>query len=194
MSHYRKVDVRIWNDAKFNSLNPNGKLAFFMVLTHPMMTALGAMRATPEGLARELGMEPEPFREGFQQLLSKGMAEHDEAGPLIALPNFLKYNPPANPNAVKAWAKSLEFLPECGLLSVVIQRAKSFAEGFKEPLAVPFLQPESREQRPESREHNSHNQEEADSQGRRLRTHAHTRERVDADGVVHDDDEWGGVE
>ena len=46
MSHHRKIDVRIWNDQKFLSLSERGKLAFLMLLTHPMMTALGAMRGT----------------------------------------------------------------------------------------------------------------------------------------------------
>ncbi|MHA6687661.1 hypothetical protein [Mesorhizobium sp. A556] len=150
MSHYRKIDVRIWNDAKFNSLSADGKLAFFMLLTHPMMTALGAMRGTPEGLASEIGMDPEPFKEGFRELLLKGMVEHETDGRLIALPNFLKYNPPANPNAVKSWVRSLEFLPECPLRNLVIQRARLSAKGFKEPLPEPFLEPENREQRTEN--------------------------------------------
>lgn len=183
MSHYRKIDVRIWNDAKFNSLSSDGKLAFFMLLTHPMMTALGAMRGTPSGLAEEIGMEPEPFREGFRELLSKRLAEHDQEGRLIALPNFLKYNPPANPNAVRSWLKSLELLPECALLDQVIQRARTAAKGFKEPLPEPFAEPENREQRTESRDsQQGHNQEGRTSKGKRLR------ERIDADGVVHD--EW----
>lgn len=180
MSHYRKIDVRIWNDEKFNSLTPTGKLAFFMLLTHPMMTALGAMRGTPEGLACEIGMDPEPFKEGFRELLLKGLAEHDAEGRLIALPNFLKYNPPANPNAVKAWVKALEFLPECALRTLVIQRGAAAAKQFKEPLPEPFLQPESREQRTENRDSNSPNHREGTSQGKRIR------ERVDADGVVYE--------
>ncbi|KRA59006.1 hypothetical protein [Rhizobium sp. Root651] len=153
MSHYRKIDVRIWNDEKFNTLSADGKLAFFMVLTHPMLTALGAMRGTPEGLASEVGMDIEPFKKGFSELLSKRLAEHDRNGKLIALPNFLKYNPPANPNAVKSWVKVLDFLPECELRKLVIQRARAAAQGFKEPLPEPFTQgfiePESREQRAE---------------------------------------------
>ncbi|UUP19530.1 hypothetical protein [Nitratireductor thuwali] len=192
MSHYRKIDVRIWNDGKFNSLSSDGKLAFFMLLTHPMMTALGAMRGTPEGLASEIGMDPEPFKEGFRELLSKGMAEHDPNGRLIALPNFLKYNPPANPNAVRSWVKSLEFLPECELRSLVVQRARASTKGFKEPLPEPFSEPESREQRTESREQRlqQSNHREGTSQGKRLR------EYVDADGVVHEVDSsaWGGQE
>src|SRR5690606_31980160 len=77
-----------------------------------------------------------------------------------SLPNFLKYNPPANPNVVKAWAKSLDLLPECALRALVIQRAKAFAEGLGKPFAKalpePFGKPygntESREQKSESRE------------------------------------------
>lgn len=153
MSHYRRIDVRIWNDAKFNSLTPMGKLAFFMLLTHPLMTMFGAMRGNPNGLANEIGMDPERFREGLQELLAKGMAEQDDGG-MIALPNFLKYNPPANPNTVVSWAKQAEYLPECELRNVVFQRVNRFVEGlgegFAKGLREPFLEPKNIEHRAES--------------------------------------------
>ncbi|MER8431391.1 hypothetical protein [Mesorhizobium caraganae] len=129
MSRYRKIDVRIWNDAKFQSLDDKGKLAFFMLLTHPGMTPLGAMRATPSGLAEELGWKVEDFREAFAKICGKGMAKHDERVHLIALPNFIKYNPPVSPNVVRAWESSLDMLPECDLKNEVIQIGKAFAEG-----------------------------------------------------------------
>src|SRR5690606_2482048 len=118
---------RVWNDAKFISLSMEGKLAWFMLLTHPSMTSLGAIRATPEGLASELsaGAEgfPEGFREGFreafreafQDIIDKGMADYDPKANLMVLPNFLKYNKPESPNVVKAWACAAEMLPECDL-------------------------------------------------------------------------------
>jgi hypothetical protein len=59
MSQYRKVDTRIWNDAQFCGLSDDGKLVFLLLLTHPNMTSLGAMRATLAGLAEEIGWEPE---------------------------------------------------------------------------------------------------------------------------------------
>lgn len=171
MSHWRKIDVRIWNDEKFNALSPTGKLSFFMLLTHPLMTALGAMRGTPEGLACEIGMDAEPFREGFEELLATQMAEYDPIGRLIALPNFLKYNVPDNPNVVKSWSKSVEFLPECPLRTLVIQRARSFTERlgerFGKALPEPFLQPENREQRAESRAELSPYQEGETLKGKR---------------------------
>jgi hypothetical protein len=129
MSRYRKVDPRIWNDAKFRALSDNGKLAFFMLLTHPNMTALGGMRTTVAGLAEELGWSTEAFREAFQEALRKGMAKHDEKACLVVLPNFLRYNKPESPNVIKAWANSLDLLPECPLKSELIERVKAFAEG-----------------------------------------------------------------
>jgi hypothetical protein len=55
MARYRKIDPRIWNDQKFRELSDDAKIVFFLLLTHPHMTALGAMRATVAGLAAELG-------------------------------------------------------------------------------------------------------------------------------------------
>lgn len=132
MARYRKIDPRIWNDAKFSSLTDSAKLAFFMLLTHPNMTALGAMRATVPGLAAEMGWTTEAFREAFREALAKGMAEQDEKACLIALPKFLSYNRPESPNVIKAWEASLDLLPECHLKNVVLQRAKAFAEAMPE--------------------------------------------------------------
>lgn len=197
MSHYRKIDVRIWNDEKFNSLSADGKLAFLMLLSHPMMTALGAMRATPEGLAAELDGNGEgkadAYRDAYRDIFAKGMADYDPQGRLIALPNFLRYNPPTSINVVKAWAGLLDFLPECPLRTVVIQRAVAFAQGmgkgFADAIPDAMRYPESREQRAKSRDSQQrHIQEEETSQGRRIRT----RERIDEDGVVHEEP-WGGL-
>lgn len=132
MAKYRKIDPRIWNDAKFRALSDPAKLVFFMLLSHPNMTSLGAMRATLSGLAEELAWEPEAFRGAFAEVLSKGMAEHDKKACLVALPNFLKYNPPESPNVVKAWVSAIDLLPECGLKIRVIAGAGDFAKGLSQ--------------------------------------------------------------
>lgn len=136
MARYRKVDSRIWNDAKFRRLSDSAKLVFFMLLTHPNMTALGAMRATVSGLAEELGWELKAFREAFQEVLSEGMAEHNQKACFLSLPNFLKYNPPESPNVVKAWVGAIDLLPECEQKTLVLQRSKAFAEGLSEAFRI----------------------------------------------------------
>ena len=135
MARYRKVDPRIWNDAKFRALNDQGKLSFFFLLTHPHMTAIGAMRASLPGLASEIGWSEKAFREAFGEASTKGMAMHDESASLIWLPHFLRYNPPESPNVVKAWSSALDLLPECALLNRVIAGAVAFAQGLNKGFA-----------------------------------------------------------
>lgn len=144
MARYRKVDPRIWNDAKFRGLSDNAKLVFFMLLTHPSMTALGAMRATEAGLAAEIGWSAEAFGEAFREVIAKGMAEHDPKACFVGLPNFIRYNEPESPNVVKAWIGSLDLLPECEQRSLTVARAVAFAEAkgkaFAEALPQAFTE------------------------------------------------------
>ncbi len=162
MARFRKIDPRIWNDAKFGAFSDNGKLAFLMLLTHPNMTSLGAMRATLGGLAEELGWTAEAFREAFREAQSKGMVEHDPKACLIAVPNFIKYNAPESPNVVKAWIGALDLLPECALKARVVARAKAFAEGmgkgFLEAFAESFAKTmPNKEPEPEPEKKNTPN-------------------------------------
>lgn len=138
MSFFRKIDVRIWNDAKFRALSHSGKLVFIMLLTYPGMTALGAMRATPEGLGAELKMNPEAFREAFGEVLRQGLAEHDEEASCVFVPNFVRYQAAESPNVVKAWAKHLEWIPECELKNRAVAVAQAFVEGYGEAFRKAF--------------------------------------------------------
>lgn len=131
MAHYRKIDPRMWNDEKFRSLSTHGKLAFCFLLTHPHMTALGAMRATIPGLVAELGGE-KGFAEGFREAFAKGLAKHDERASFVYLPRFLRYNPPESPNVVRAWAHSVDLVPECDLKTQLLQEVKGYVEGLSE--------------------------------------------------------------
>jgi len=132
VSRYRKIDPRIWNDAKFRELSDQGKLAFLFILTHPHMTSLGAMRGSLSGLATELGWSEKAFRDAFGEAFAKGMLEHDEKASFVGVPNFLRYNGPESPNVVKSWVAALDLIPECALKSVLLQRVKRFTEGLSE--------------------------------------------------------------
>ncbi|RYF49331.1 MAG: hypothetical protein EOO38_08165 [Cytophagaceae bacterium] len=161
MSRYRKIDTRIWNDEKVRSLGDDGKLVLFMVLTHPSMTMLGAMRCTVAGMAAELGWTTERFQKAFQQIVSQGMAEFDPQAYLLALPNFLRYNKPESPNVVKAWASAADLLPECKLKSHVVARSRAYVEGlsegfreaFQEAFAKTMLNQEQKQEQEQDQEH-----------------------------------------
>lgn len=130
MGRYRKIDPRIWNDAKFAALSHEAQRIFLFILTHPQMTGLGAFRATTNGMAEELGLDGKGFREPFRELLAKGLVKYDERAFLIFAPNFLRYNEPENPNVIKGWLGALEYLPESALLIEVVDRASEAAEKF----------------------------------------------------------------
>lgn len=142
MSKYRKIDPRMWNDSKFRALSDAGKLVFMLVLTHPHMTSLGAMRATLDGLAAELRWSPKAFREAFNEASSQGLLKVDEEACFVCAPKFLKYNGPESPNVVKSWAASLEMLPECdvktSLILTVVEQLKGLGEAFQEALPKGF--------------------------------------------------------
>lgn len=138
MGRYRKIDTRIWNDAKFCGMSDRGKLAFFFLLTHPHMTSLGAMRATIPGLANEIGWTEKAFREAFTEALSKGMAKHDERACFVCLPNFIRYNPPESPNVVKSWLSCVDLLPECNHKVQLLQHVKAFGQGLGEGFRKAF--------------------------------------------------------
>lgn len=138
MAHFRKVDVRIWNDAKFNELSHLGKLTFIFLITHPNMTMLGAMRATQAGLAEELQATPVAFREAFAEVLAKGLAKVDQKASCIWLPNFLKYQSAESPNVLRNWVKQVEFIPECELKTLAIAGLKGYAEASSEAFRKAF--------------------------------------------------------
>ena len=140
MSIYRKIDTRIWNDAKFRNLSPNGKLAFLFILTNLNMTALGAMRATVEGLSAELRVPAEAFHEVFGEAFPEGYTEgsekvssslaiFDPEACCLFVPNFVRYQAAESPNVIKAWAKTLEYIPECRLKTLAVSSVKAYVEG-----------------------------------------------------------------
>jgi hypothetical protein len=142
VARYRKVDLRIWNDAKFMSLTERGKLVFLFLITHPNLTMVGALRGTISGLASEYGISSQAFGEAFGEAFRKTMVKVDSKACLIWLPNFLKYNKPESPNVVKSWPDSFDLLPECDLKDEIYEHVKDFVEGltkaFREAYAEAF--------------------------------------------------------
>lgn len=142
MARYRKISPCIWNDAKVRGLSDKGKLTLFLLLTHPNMTSLGALRANLPGLACELGWKTSVFARAFRELLDCGMARQDANAQLIWFPKFLRHNAPESPNVVRGWAAAFEELPECPLKLDVLAGAwatlAAFGEGFRDAFREVF--------------------------------------------------------
>jgi hypothetical protein len=143
MSHYRKIDTRIWNDEKFNRLSEQGKYLFLFLLTHPHLTALGAMRASFGGLSDELKWSRKHFENVFLELSTENFISFDEKNNFFLFKNFIKYNKPESPNVVKSWENAIDLLPECELRNQLIQQvanyiSENFNEAFREALPEAF--------------------------------------------------------
>ena len=120
MARYKKIDVRIWNDAKFNVLSSDAQLIFLYLLTSPQTTMLGAVPVDKHTVSRILKFDDIRYGIGYKQLSQYGMLEYDEAG-IFWIKNFLKYNPPENPKVVISYASLLDLFPECPLLIKIAQ-------------------------------------------------------------------------
>lgn len=144
MGRYRKIDTRMWADAKFRALSsppPNGKYLWIALLTGPYTTNLpGLFRVGEMALAEELGWPLEGFREAFAELFREGLAKADWKARVVWIPNAIKYNPPENPNVVKGWRTSWDEVPECALKGEAYQRLKAFTKGLGEGFGKAFLE------------------------------------------------------
>lgn len=145
MARYRTVQCLIWNDDKFPFLPERAKLIFFHLLTTPLSTPFGCYKAGVNTLAEDSRIDPKEYREGFDILFQKGLICYDEKALVVLLPNFLRYNPPANPNVVKNWEKVLREVPNCDLKSQCIKDLEGFctakSEGFAKAFRECFLEP-----------------------------------------------------
>lgn len=139
---YRKVSVEIWNDPDFMSWSNDGKLAFLFLLTHPHMLSIGCMRATIPGLAAEIGWTEKGLREGLREPYRKGSVKASESASFLWIPNFLKHNPPENPNVVKSWENIIDLIPKCELQQEMFQDIVNFIDlmpkGYGISLPEPF--------------------------------------------------------
>jgi hypothetical protein len=130
MARYRKIDPRIWNDEKFVAFDPLEKLVWFALLTHPLMTPMGAGVIYPGVLDDILGNTREGcFRcqhpctqhtaETYLETFRERSLIYRDHG-LIIVKNYLLYNLPDNPNQLLSWIGACEELPRserfCDLL------------------------------------------------------------------------------
>jgi hypothetical protein len=130
MSRYRKVEVKMWGDAKFRELSaqkPSGQSLWIYLLTGPLTSDLPGILVTgKKALISELGWSSNDFESAWEEIERLEMALADWDAKLIYLPNALKHNPPANPNIIKRWKNTWDVLPECPLSQLAHKNFQSY--------------------------------------------------------------------
>ena len=140
MSRYRALHCLMWNDDKFPFASDDCQLVFFHLLTTPLSTPFGCYKASLEALAAEKRWPLERYQKAFMEAFHAGFAKYDERHQVILLPHFLKYNPPNNPNVLKAWRKIYDELPDCPLKHEFYRGLKAYLEGFHEGFLKAFAE------------------------------------------------------
>ena len=132
---FTKIHHLMWQDQKFKELSDHGKLIFIYLCTTPHRNMLGLYYLPMAYGSEDLGMDIQQYKEGFNELLSKGFIEHDETVKMVFIKNFLKHNAMENGNQIKAAIKVLDALPITGLEQLLLQRIEQLGKGYMEPLA-----------------------------------------------------------
>lgn len=120
MARYRTIDIRIWMDAKFMSLDEGSQLLFIYLLTCPQVNQIGTIPMSPNVLAAYLNKPIETVSERLKNLSDMGLIRVDN-GNLIWICNFLKYNAPMNPNCAKGLLAFFDEIPDCPLVDDVAE-------------------------------------------------------------------------
>ena len=131
---FRKVHTAMWNEPLFSSLSNEAKLAFFYIITHQNMTAIGAMRGTVSGIASELKVKVKSVNE----LVDCHFIYADEDHATIYVRGFIKWQEPQSVNCVKAWADSRKWIPEGPLKRHALDDAEAYIDTRTEPFKRAF--------------------------------------------------------
>ena len=124
MARYKTVDIRIWMDEKFLSLDEGCQLLFIYLLTSQNTTPIGTLSIPNHVLSAWLQKDIETISKRLKILSRNGLIKVSSVG-LIWIRNYLKYNPPANPKVARGYCKYFDEMPECDLQSDVAKAVLS---------------------------------------------------------------------
>ena len=127
MSRYRKVDPRMWGDAKFRRLSQDAKFLWLYLLTGPETTSLpGLLVGGRAHFAEALNWDVDKLEDAFCEIEREGLAEGDWEARVVWVKNAVKYNPPSSPNAILGWKDHFDSVPECQLKTTAFEALASF--------------------------------------------------------------------
>lgn len=112
MRDYGKVFSRIWDSTDFRSMSEDGRALVLYLLTCQHGTIAGVFRV-PDGYACEdLQWSVERVEAAFAETLRKGFANRCVTSKWVWVCKFLEWNPPENPNQIKAAKKIALSVPD----------------------------------------------------------------------------------
>lgn len=136
MAKYRKIDTRIWNDEKFQQLEPMDKYLAIYCLT-AQCNRIGIFKFSIALAAEDMGMVPETLREGLARVCETLNWSFDEARRVLYFPRWWKYNAPESRNVMIGCLKDLHDVPETHLIRDFLLNREFLGETLAETLPEP---------------------------------------------------------
>ena len=109
MREYGQIQSAFWQSEDAEAMSERGRLLACYLMTGPYTNGLGCFRCTDGNLTDDFGWSSETVSETLSELSRIGFAYR--LGKVLFLPNFLRWNPVANPKVAIARIKELETLP-----------------------------------------------------------------------------------
>jgi hypothetical protein len=130
---YQKIYVQIWNDEKFIELSEPSKIFFLYLLTSPHSNLIGAFVIKKGYIAEDLKWSIVRVDKAIKELVKEELILFDVKVSVVAVSNYLKYNPLENPNQFTGAVKIYKSLPRTSILSSVFNMLVTLAKRFNRP-------------------------------------------------------------
>lgn len=116
---YRKIDPRMWDDEKFEEMEPMHKLVAINALTS-QSNRIGIFKFSPAKSAEQCGMSLDSYAIAIAKVSQTLKWGYDKARNVLFIPTWFKYNPPENPKHFNGCLGDLHDLPQTTLLNVFL--------------------------------------------------------------------------
>jgi len=132
MREYGQIQSSYWNSPKVQKWSDKGKLLGAYLLTGPHTSSLGCMRIPTGYVMEDLGWNKETVSKGFTELFRDGFSMRDESTGWVLIPQFLEWNPIANPNVAKKIQKEFLSVPKnINIYKELVESLKRYGERFE---------------------------------------------------------------
>ncbi len=130
---YQKIYVQIWNDEKFIELSEPSKIFFLYLLTSPHSNLIGAFVIKKGYIAEDLKWSIPRVDKAIKELVKDELILFDVKVSVVAVSNYLKYNPLENPNQFIGATNIYKTLPRTHILSSIFNTLVTLSERFNKP-------------------------------------------------------------